>query len=393
MRDGRLSGALRAYTKEAAALLAAETAAGAEVPFELAAEPGRRGTPLYCYRPLTGRFIAERDELLARLPCAPAALGALARIPRVPEPAGELRAFLAAALGDAPGFGFAADRFAAAYAELERRLYDGQSRATVFVPVLGLELESAELPLPGGLSLVAAEALDGAPGEAAGVLAVFERPERPGEPAAAGLARAAFRGLATALRLFDRPAPALGPVAWSRVDDGAWRLVPSGGAGQPRGVLRIPAAQEDELRAFVSLLSRRTPRDGELAWALHRYELGCAQVAVADLLSDHLLALRALLEPEGTASGRLPPRLAALCAERPDRPALAERVARAGQLERALVTGLAPPVRDPAALTLELAGHLRALLRDALCGHLPPDLRALADEILAEETAEAALTP
>jgi len=32
------------------------------------------------------------------------------------------------------------------------------------------------------------------------------------------------------------------------------------------------------------------------------------------------------------------------------------------------------------------AGHLRAVLRDVLCGHLDPDLRTLADELI-EETA------
>jgi hypothetical protein len=31
-----------------------------------------------------------------------------------------------------------------------------------------------------------------------------------------------------------------------------------------------------------------------------------------------------------------------------------------------------------------VAEHLRALLRDALCGHLDTDLRAVADELLAE---------
>ena len=38
-------------------------------------------------------------------------------------------------------------------------------------------------------------------------------------------------------------------------------------------------------------------------------------------------------------------------------------------------------------LTEELTGHLRALLRDVLCGHLEPDLRALADSILAQDGA------
>jgi hypothetical protein len=141
--------------------------------------------------------------------------------------------------------------------------------------------------------------------------------------------------------------------------------------------------QEDELRAFCSLVSRRTPRGGEIAWALRRFEMGCERSVPAEALSDHLLALRGLLEPEGPGSGRLPGRVAALCATEEDRGALAERVARAAALERSVIAGLAV---DPAidVLVGELAGHVRALLRDVLCGHLDADLRGLADEILAE---------
>jgi hypothetical protein len=146
----------------------------------------------------------------------------------------------------------------------------------------------------------------------------------------------------------------------------------------------IAPEHEDELRAFLSLIGRRTPRHGEVAWALRRYELACERPQPAEALSDVLLALRALLEPEGTASGRLAGRLAALCAEPADRARVAERVAHTVSLERAVVAGLAV---DPQLerLTAELSGHLRALLRDVLCGHLDPDLRTLADTILAAE--------
>ena len=46
---------------------------------------------------------------------------------------------------------------------------------------------------------------------------------------------------------------------------------------------------------------------------------------------------------------------------------------------------------DPAIdlLVAELSGHLRALLRDVLCGHLEPDLRGTADAILAEAVRDA----
>ena len=152
----------------------------------------------------------------------------------------------------------------------------------------------------------------------------------------------------------------------------------------PEGDVVVAAEQEDELRAFLSLIARRTPRSGEVAWALRRFELACERPAPAEALTDLLLALRALLEPEGPASGRLAGRLAALCAEPADRGRLTERVAHTISLERAVVAGLAvdPQLEQ---LTRELGGHLRALLRDVLCGHLDPDLRTLADAILAHD--------
>ncbi len=40
-------------------------------------------------------------------------------------------------------------------------------------------------------------------------------------------------------------------------------------------MLVVTPEQEDELRAFCNLVSRRAPHDNELAWALRRFELGC----------------------------------------------------------------------------------------------------------------------
>ena len=82
--------------------------------------------------------------------------------------------------------------------------------------------------------------------------------------------------------------------------------------GQAADLIR--ADQEDELRAFSNLLARRSPAGGELAWALARFELGCERIAPFEALTDYLLALRALLEPEGPQSGRMAQRLAVICA-------------------------------------------------------------------------------
>jgi hypothetical protein len=157
-----------------------------------------------------------------------------------------------------------------------------------------------------------------------------------------------------------------------------------GGSGRPRLPRRIAAEQEDELRAFCNLVARRAPRSGEVAWALGRFEMGCERLGPFEALTDYLLALRALLEPEGPSSGRLAGRLAAICARPDDRAAAAERVAHAISLERAVIGGLAPAQTGPDALVDELSAHLRALLRDVLCGHLDPDLCAVADDLLAE---------
>ncbi len=96
-----------------------------------------------------------------------------------------------------------------------------------------------------------------------------------------------------------------------------------------------------------------------------------------------------LLEPEGPSSGLLAGRLAALCAVPEQRLELTERIIAAIGLERAVITGGALKRAGGPALAKEVADHLRALLRDVICGHLASDLPALADELLsAPEQAE-----
>ena len=112
--------------------------------------------------------------------------------------------------------------------------------------------------------------------------------------------------------------------------------------------------------------------------------MGCERLAPFEALTDYLLALRALLEPEGPGSGRLAQRLAVICAQASQRAALG-RAHRARDLARA--RGDRRPRAGRAgvdALVDELAEHLRALLRDVLCGHLDADLCAVADELLAD---------
>jgi hypothetical protein len=308
-----------------------------------------------------------------------------------------LGVFLSRVYVERSEFGFEPVHFEAAYAELERALYEGNCTATVVAPVLGVALDSetTQLSLGDGLSLIRGDALPDAPSEAvwddgdeANVLALLtidhERSARP----PVSVARVRFRRILTALRLFERGGYATGPVAWARAESGSWRPVAIGSSGRPRLVTRIASAQEDELRAFFELVSRKLPGGGELAWALSRFEMGCERLAPFEALTDYLLALRALLEPEGPSSGRLAQRLAVICAPADGRAALAERTARAISLERAVVTGLAASGSGADALVDELAEHLRAILRDAVCGHLDADVRGVADGLL-EQAASA----
>ncbi len=419
MRNRMLHGLLEAFAEDAGLQLAHDTANGAEVPFEVVEMPSppTPRTPLYCYRPLTAGFIRSRMGVLDRLPSYLPAARSLAAIdgidaylrrrgePRIPPDAREradaaLRSFLSAVYADTSAFGYQPEAFAAAYAELEATLYEGRQVATVIAPVLGLALDSDEVALGDGLSLARGEALPDVPPEAVwstpgevehgAVLAVLtvEGERIAGPPVTT--ARTRFRRLLGALRLFEAGPFALGPLAWARVDGGSWHVAPLGTAAVRLNGRRtlLSAAQEDELRAFCSLVARRTPRAGEVAWALARYEMARERATPFDALTDDLLALRALLEPEGAESGRLAQRLAALCATPGERAALAERVARAVTLERAIVAGLAQQEQGADRLADELAGHLRALLRDVLCGHLDSDLRTLADELLAESAAK-----
>jgi len=403
MRSHTLHSALRAFTEEAGGLLAGETARGAEIPFELVEEGGRARTPLYCYRPLTGEFVRTHASALEGLPSHPAAMRGLSehadRIPRYLSAVGDrpaggaqaaLNAFLAAVYAEQTDFALEDARFDRAYSQLEDALFAGRTDATVAVPVLGLDIASDEVVLGEGLTLRRTDTLPGAPADASeqsDVVAVFRAVVEDRAPDPFAQAGRRFRRLLTALRLYDDGGIALGPVAWTRVDGGPWRaglLGTGAGASAYEGLILLEADEEDELRAFCSLIGRRLPRSGELAWALGRYEMACERGAATEALTDVLLGLRALLEPEGPQSGQLPARLAVLCATPDDHAALAARAAHAISLERAIVAGTAPRGEQVDALIDELGGHLRALLRDVLCGHLDSDLRSVADRLITE---------
>jgi hypothetical protein len=416
MRSLQLQAALTEYIESVAAHLHAAVAAGAEVPFELEQQSRRRrsnGPSLYCYRPLTDQFIAARMSELERLPTYGEAARLLAdfdglgrymtsvgaEIAQAGGRAGAraaLRALLGEVFSEQTNFDLQPERLQAALARLESSALASTSEVTIVATLHGMTMTSAELALTRGLTIAQPHALEGLPsgalatarGGSDGHLVVVLRAEddEPREALAQG--REVLQELLRALRLFGDGRVTLGALAWGRIADGSWSALALGAGGRPHGMLVVTAEQEDELRAFCNLISRRSPHDSELAWALRRFELGCERASPYESLSDHLLALRALLEPEGPQSGMLPGRLAALCATPERRLELTERVVQAITLERAVVAGTAVEHAGGETLSMELSDHLRALLRDVICGHLDPDLVTLADELLLEVETE-----
>src|SRR4051795_8098512 len=412
MRNRRLHDALRDFALEAAALLTNDLRTGAEIPFDVVEEPGG-GTVLYRYQPLTTEFVAQRWDRLRELPACEAAAATLGSGAETylrmqatgadadSEPA--LSAMLERLYEDATSFEFPEDRFERVYEEVERALFENTIRTAVIAPLHGVEIESDRVDLGDGLFLIAGDKLDAPSGavwsDATGhverggppnVLCALRRDIAPDEPLPVSEARVRFRKLLTALRLFKPGTVSFGPVGWGRVHEGAWQPLPIGLSGPSRGgPYTVPADEQAELVELVELVIDARP-GGRIAWALSRFEMGCERPLDTEALSDYLLALESLLDAADEAGrASLTLRLAALCAEDGERKALQRRVELAFALERWVMGGgganayleaLGPDT--PRSIVLELEQHVRALLRDVLCGYLSPDLKGAADDIL-----------
>ena len=109
--------------------------------------------------------------------------------------------------------------------------------------------------------------------------------------------------------------------------------------------------------------------------------MGCERESALDGLSDHLLALRAVLEGHGPVGASLPLRAAALIADDSlDRIEAREKVEDVLELERALMNGRSLPSAIELAAWVEES--VRRLLLQAALGELGNDLSATADETL-----------
>ena len=405
---------MRGFALEAAAVLSEDQGAGAELEFDLDEGSARRGPTLYHYRPLTARFIADRWPRLHALPsCRPAAealgAGAAAYLRmnglRGAEAEPALQAMLERLYEDLTDFSFPEERFERVYADVERTLFERSQPATVVVAVRGLQLVADEVDLGDGLTLVRGDRTD-APDEAVwgdpaaggpdegrpqpNTLLTLTRDVRPDDPLPVEEARDRFRRLLTGLRLWKAGGVALAAVAWRRTGDGRWQPFEIESTGEARGEPWILVeGEEAELLELLAAIDD-APAAGSVAWSLSRFELGAGRTLDSEALSDYLLALRALLDSgmDGGRSG-LGLRVAVLCAQEQERKRVQRRVDLALALER-LVMGNGPDEdyldvigsETPRTLVDEVERHLRALLRDLMCGYLDPDLRRLADDLL-----------
>ncbi|MHB8533195.1 MAG: hypothetical protein ACYDC2_10790, partial [Solirubrobacteraceae bacterium] len=178
-----LQAALNGLVESVSELLSRELAAGAEIPFELERQPGGRGPGgpfLYCYRPLTAEFLAERRaaieglgayEQTARL------LGPFEGLDRylinVGEdiarlaPAARVRVAIASLLGDVfaeqSDFELHPERVSAALGRLESAAAASSSEVTLVATLHGVTLTSPELQLTSGLTIARPSAIEGLP--------------------------------------------------------------------------------------------------------------------------------------------------------------------------------------------------------------------------------------
>lgn len=416
MRSRQLEAALTVLVEEASVSLQRLVVAGSEVPLELFAQSSRRGqSPLYSYRPQTRVFIREHAEDLRRLAGYPEAVRLLesyegleryllsrdlARTPARAE--GQARVAIGLLLEDVfaeqTDFNLRPERLEGALERIEGAQEAAPDQVTLAATLHGLAISSPEISLAPGLRLARPDAIEGLPpglleaaeGISEDGLLVLYSVQSPDGPAALRAGREIVGELLEALRLYGDGRLALGGLAWGRLGSGQWRAIAVSRGGRPHGRLLVSSDQEDELRAFCSLVTRRRPRGETLAWALARFHMGCERESPLEALSDYLLGLRVLLacpaegEPELAGDRRLAKRVAALCAQPEEHAQTSERVVLAAELERGWINGTIAEEQASQVLVDEIEGHLRALLRDVICGHLEPDLGRVAEEILDE---------
>jgi hypothetical protein len=405
VRDPLLNEALRRLVAEAATRFTTLVAGGDQIPFDVAEQAGPDEAFFHSYVPLTGRYVRQREAELRSLPAFEPAREAVAmagvaapyleqRGEEVPADPGEraarlLSAFLAGLWDGCTEFAIDRERLEEALAVLDAEMGDVDEAEIVVVPVVGLTMRAARLQLPHGVQIVRADAFE-APIEAMRsegmgreawepqFLAIAEQGEGP-DSAAEALRQ--LGDLISVMRLFKQGGVGLGPHGFAPTGEGRWRRIATG-APAPR--LDGYSLNEEETIQLVELaetLQARPDPAGPLAWAVRRFELGCERPSALEGLSDHLLALRAVLDGQGPVGASLPMRAAALVTGgSADRLTARERLEAAMQLERAQMSGTRSEGEGRLAGWVEES--VRRILRKAALGELGGDLNEAADETL-----------
>jgi hypothetical protein len=405
VRDPLLNEALRRLAAEAATRFTTLVASGDQIPFDVAEQAGPDEAFFHSYVPLTARFVREREAELRSLPAFEPAREAVAmsavaapyleqRGENVPAEPGEraarmLTVFMAGLWDGCTEFWLDRDRLESALTVLDAEAGDIDEAEVIVVPVVGLRMPVARLQLPHGAQLVRADSFE-APIEAMRsegmgraawepqFLAIAEQGEG-ADSAAAALNQ--LGELISVMRLFKNGGVGLGPHVFAPTGEGSWRRIATG-APAPRGDgYRLDEEEAAQLVEFAETLEARPDPAGPLAWAVGRFELGCERRSAVEGLSDHLLALRAVLDGQGPVGASLPMRAAALIADgSTDRLGARERVEAAMELERAQMSGAR--AEGATELTAWVEECVRRILREAALGELGADLNEAADETL-----------
>jgi hypothetical protein len=403
VRDFLLNESIKRLTAEAASRLSSLVAMGEEIPFDVAADAGD-DSAFYSYVPMTGRYVAEHSEELRLLPSFGPAREATVEagvaapyleargqgVPADPGARAELMliTFFSELWEGSAGFVLDRERLDAALATLDAESRDADEAEILLVPIVGLRMSLPRLQLPLGVRIVRADSIE-APVEAMRsegmgraawepqYLAVAEQdPEEGAETALLQL-----RELISVMRMFKGGGIGLGPYAFAPTGEGCWRRIATGAPATRPGGYRLSEAEAEQLIEFGTALEARPDPDSALSWAVGRFEMGCERPTALEGLSDHLLAMRAVLEGHGPVGASLPLRAAALIADESlDRIEAGERVEEVLGLERAMMNGR--PVERAVELATWMEEGTRRLLREAALGELGNDLSTVADETL-----------
>lgn len=403
VRDFLLNESIKRLATEAASRFSSMVAMGEEIPFDVAADSGD-DSAFYSYVPMTGRYVLEHAEELRSLPSfAPAREAAVeagvaapyleSRGEAVPaEPAARaelmLTTFFASLWEGAAGFSLDRERLETAISTLDAESRDADDAEVLIVPLVGLRMSMPRLQLPHSVRIVRADSIE-APvdamrsegmGRAAWEPQYLVVAEQDSEGGAEG-ALMQLRELISVMRMFKGGGIGLGPYAFAPTGEGCWRRLATGAPATRPGGYRLNEAEAEELVDFAGALEARPDPDSALSWAVGRFEMGCERPTALEGLSDHLLAMRAVLEGHGPVGASLPLRAAALIEdEQMDRLRARERVEDVLELERAMMNGL--PIERAVELATWMEEGTRKLLRQAALGELGNDLSTVADETL-----------